>query len=105
MCAVTAEGVYVAMTRVRRLGDLRVWPLPKGGLDYLLELRWPWELLLYDRNYDANGYWKSDGLLGVCNKRKAQARNMLLKIPDITVARGKDGRDDVTTSEEIRRLL
>ena len=107
MCEVTPEGVYVVSTRVRTLAGLRLWPLadPGRGLDYLCDLRWDPYLIMWDNNYDANGYWRPNGLKAARRRQTATAVRLLRKIADITVEVGKGGVSGVKTLQKIRKLL
>ena len=65
------EALYVFVSRVRKLSNLRV--LHKGDLQNLLTLRHPPEMRIWDKGYDKQGDWSVSRARAVAAADRAKA--------------------------------
>ena len=77
---ITFEGLYVVTTRVKRACDLKVWPVDRDDLDYLLKLKHHPHLNLWDINHDKNGHWIKKGLKTIRDNDKKSVMTQFQRI-------------------------
>ena len=104
LLSLTAESVYVALTRVEFSNNLRLWPVARGKLAYLKKLTYPKELKMWSDNYDANGYCIPDGLDKVATDNKAASFEELAILFPGSVMTGKIKTEKTITVKSLRAL-
>ena len=73
------EALYVFISRVRQLDNLRVLykpPAGEGGLDHLAELKHPPELRVWEKGYDEHGDWSIQRARAAAVAERARAADV-----------------------------
>ena len=80
LLSVSFDGLYVALTRVKLAANLRIWPATRSDLDYLLRLKHPLHLRLWNGNYNKDGWWRKNGLQQIAQRQKLDLMRQLKEI-------------------------
>lgn len=58
------QKLFVAFSRVRQLAHLAIFPAAARDLAYLTKMKYDEDLRLWAKNYDEDGFWKPDVIIG-----------------------------------------
>ena len=83
---VTLTGLHVGLTRVQAASDMRIWPVhdTQSDTNYLLSLRYPSYLVLWNSAYNKNGVFNKQLILDVYKQRRLEVLQQLCLDPNDT---------------------